>query len=600
MKSDFLILTNNAEKETAEKLSVELELLGADVRVKGVGSLADLDTQLIKSDKNHAMTLLFVTGTFVENLESIETTLKNIPTSVAIMGFGLKKEHARILEPRLPGIIFTTYRTLKSYARGVISELAKPSRADRLEARVDMTTMWKSPLYIFKVATGLDPADDLEILVDVTWSAKPTRSQMAPALKKSLRATLEHLGNRKLKILDFGAGKLRHTIPLLELGHSVDAVDYRSLYEEPSPEIKKNLKIVQGFKNKFSQLIYPADFTKSIDQYDLILLVNVLNIMPEPLERYFVLHNCNQRLSKGGYLLWFCQYGDADQLKSTKDLRITDGGCTSGKGRKTFYKDYNSQEIILRMMSVMGFKHVPLKVNAGKNHALLFKRIQEPSIDVGLVIRTGRKVLKRRVHIGKLESETVVADVLDGDNYLGYGGALAVALDSIGPGKKMAYRYENIVSPIIEYIFQKEFKRATIENQYEILNGKQRIDIKTDYRESSPLKTALLENTGLRSSWIPIECKNYSRPIGNPEYAQMVMRCNKQHRHLGMIFCRDVKKRKKVNEACYYIYSQHEYLIAVFDDSDLKVLLQMADDERFEDIRNAIIRRVQEVLDLSN
>jgi hypothetical protein len=600
IKSDILILTTEPEEEAAEKLSVELELFGADVSVKSLKSFKDLGPQLARVDKNHAMTLLFVTQIFFENMAKVGTKVKNIPASVAIMGFGLKKEQAQILELQLPGTIPTSYKTLESYARGVIEELATPHRAERLKARTSIVTVWKSPLYIFKITAGLDTTDDLEILVDVTWSSKPTRAQMSPALEKSLRATIKHLGKQKLKILDFGAGKLRHTIPLLEKGHSVDAVDYRSLYEKPSHEIKKNLEKVSGFKNKFSQLIYPADFAKSTDQYELILMANVLNIMPEPLERYFVLQKCNQYLSNGGHLLWFCQHGDVDQLNSIKNLKITDGGCTSKKGRKTFYKDYRSRELILRMMGVMGFKHVPLKVDVGKNHALLFQRVQKPCMDVDLVIRTGRKVLGRKVHIGELKSEIAVADVLDGENCIGYGGALTVSLNHISSGKKMAYRYENIMVPIIEYIFQKEFIRATIQSQYEILKGKQRIDIKTEYRESSTLRTTLVNNMRLNSSWIPIECKNYSKPLGNPEYAQIVMRCDKRHRHFGMVFCRDVKNRRKVNEACHYIYSQHEYLIAVFDDSDLMKLLQMADDGNFGHIKNAIVKRVQEVLDLSN
>jgi len=460
--------------------------------------------------------------------------------------------------------------------------------------------MWKSPLYIYKMMDKLDPADDSEILVDVTWSAKPTHATMAPSLEKALRVTFDYLDKSKLKILDFGAGKLRHTIPLLEIGHFVDACDYRSLYEKPSQEIKKNLEKARKYKKYFSQLIYPADFAKIAVQYDLIMMVNVLNVMPEPLERYFVLQKCNQHLSNGGYLLWFCQYGDAEQLNSTEDFRITDGGCTTKKGRKTFYKDYNSRKAVLRMMGVMGFEYVSLKIDAGKNHALLFKRTQKPSMDVDLAIRTGRHVLARKVYDGKAEIEIAVADVLDGNNYLGYGGALKATLDSICPGKMMAYKYEDLVAPIIEYVFQKEFIRATIKKQYEILNGKQRIDIKAEYKDSSTLKTALVDNIGLMSSWIPIECKNYSGPLGNPEYAQIVLRCHKRHRHFRMVFCRDVKDRKGVNEACYHIYSHHEYLVVVFDDSDLKELLQMADDERFEDIKNKIIRRAQAVLDLSN
>ena len=80
--------------------------------------------------------------------------------------------------------------------------------------------------------------------------------------------------------------------------------------------------------------------------------------MPEPLERYFVLHKCNEHsLERWTHLLWFCQYGDAFQWMATSDYRITDGGCTSKKGRKTFYKEAdNDRKSIIQLMNTMGFE----------------------------------------------------------------------------------------------------------------------------------------------------------------------------------------------------------------------------------------------------
>src|SRR5206468_7787693 len=84
--------------------------------------------------------------------------------------------------------------------------------------------IWSSPFYIYRKIEGYD--SEREILVDVTWSSKPTRPEIAPALAQSFRTVFEYMGSKKYSILDFGAGKLRHSVFLLEKGHSVTAIDH--------------------------------------------------------------------------------------------------------------------------------------------------------------------------------------------------------------------------------------------------------------------------------------------------------------------------------------------------------------------------------------
>jgi hypothetical protein len=597
MKSDVLVLYSNQNKKLIDELRIELDLLGISATTEVV-TFASLSRQLADLLHEHAMIVLLITEKFARGLERANETLTTISEAVAALSFELNKADQRLVERRLPSVKHSSTKSTEGLARAILVELAEPSRSQRLTVQSTADSIWRSPLYIFKAKQGLDASDDVEILVDVTWSSKPTRPKMAPALQKTLRATFDHLGGSKLKILDFGAGKLRHTLPLLEKGHTVDAVDFRSLYLKPTPEIKKNLQRAQQFGGRFTQVVYPSDFAKQKKHYDLILLINVLNVMPEPLERYFVLHKCNENLSKGGHLLWFCQHGDELQLKATSGLQITDGGCTSRKGRKTFYKDYNSRELIVRMMNTMGFEHVPLNVEVGKNHALLFQRTGPPAIDVSRVIQTSRRVIGRRVFRGEIESEYAVADVLDGTSFVGHGACLAVALKQIAGGRAKAHRYEDLVEPILEYIFQEDFKRATIEKQYTIYQGRQRIDIKADWRDASELRIAVVQNMGLKSSFVPIECKNYNKPLGNEEYAQLVVRCHHDHRHFGILLCRNVGDRKRVTRQCHEVFTAHNYLIIVFDDEDLIESLHLADDAGFEGIRNKVLARIAEVRDL--
>jgi 2-polyprenyl-3-methyl-5-hydroxy-6-metoxy-1,4-benzoquinol methylase len=597
MGADVLILHAKTEETLINDLFDELDIIGIVANADVVIS-SQIQKQLAEALDSNAMAVLLVTEGLLQDLEQTKTNVGKVSGCVAVIGFRLKQELQSRAEQILPDIKPTAAKSPEGLARAILIELAEPSRSQRLTVQSTAESMWQSPLYIFKASHGLDKTDDIEILVDVTWSSKPTRPQMSPALEAVLHRTFDHLDRSSLKILDFGAGKLRHTVPLLEKGYTVDAVDYRSLYIKPSPEIRKNLSRVQQFGDRFKQVIYPTEFAKRQVEYDLILLINVLNIMPEPLERYFVLHKCNENLSKGGHLLWFCQFGDALQLEATSDYRITDGGCTSKKGRKTFYKDYNDRKSIIQLMNTMGFEEAKVKFSEDKYHAILFKRVRPPTIDVTRVIHTKRLVIGRRVFRGDIESENVVADVLDGTSFVGYGASLAVSLKQIKPGLKDARKFEEIIRPIIEYLFYEDFTKAGFDPQHKIGEGRQRIDLKAEWCAASKLRIAIVDNNGLKSSFIPIECKNYNQDVGNEEYGQLVLRCDQHHRHFGMLICRKVKDRIDVTRHCHDIFTSQNYLFTVFDDDDIVSMLELADQGDFEAIRGRVSKRIEEVRDL--
>ena len=214
------------------------------------------------------------------------------------------------------------------------------------------------------------------------------------------------------------------------------------------------------------------------------------------------------------------------------------------------------------------------------------------------VIHTKRQVIGRRVFLGASKSENVVADILDGTSFVGYGASLAVTLKQIKPGREEARKFEEVIRPIIEYLFYEDFTKAGFDIQHEIEDGMQRIDIKAEWRDASELRTAIVQNMGLKSSFIPIECKNYSQEIGNTEYGQIVLRFDQRYRQVGMLFCRKVKSRKDVMHHCHHILTAHNYLVTVFDDDDIVSMLEYADQGDFEKIRAMVRERIEEVRDL--
>ena len=179
---------------------------------------------------------------------------------------------------------------------------------------------------------------------------------------------------------------------------------------------------------------------------------------------------------------------------------------------------------------------------------------------------------------------------------------LNFCLTLLEKGKADAYRYEELIILIFKYVFKDYFKTPEIKGQYDLDNKRKRVDIKVDWRENAnnSLKDMIKEDNSLQSSFIPVECKNYSLELKNPEFAQIVDRCNKNHRHFAIIVCRNKKDPTKVIEQCFDRWHNHGYLIIVLDDEDLSKLLVYADNQKQEKIVSYIRKKIEEVRDRTN
>ena len=171
--------------------------------------------------------------------------------------------------------------------------------------------MWESPIYKLNQRFGADEDGNQiyrEIVIDVTKSA-PSFAAPQKALKGALHEAIAAAGVKKSQaILDFGSGKLRNALYLLKQDYSVCAVEYESLFGG-SEQADSNWQSCQRFKKRFSTLMYPHQIKTCADQFDLVLLINVINIMPIPAERLLVLQYCHKILRPGGHLLWYTSVG---------------------------------------------------------------------------------------------------------------------------------------------------------------------------------------------------------------------------------------------------------------------------------------------------
>ena len=130
--------------------------------------------------------------------------------------------------------------------------------------------VWKSPIYKFIIDGELDENEEQickEIYINVTNSAPPFESP-EDVLSNILNQVIS-LCPKKQKplILDFGAGKSRNTLYLLEQGYNVRAVEFEEI-SNGTQQAKEMYEKAQSFGRQFDKLVFPHEFFESKEQFD--------------------------------------------------------------------------------------------------------------------------------------------------------------------------------------------------------------------------------------------------------------------------------------------------------------------------------------------
>jgi len=206
-------------------------------------------------------------------------------------------------------------------------------------------SVWQAPFYNIKTRTGR------LVEIDVTSSAAhlpPNR-----ALQEFVIPLFRREGVRR--VIDCGAGSLRHTLALLQAGFDVCAVEFEhSFGRNLAAEALGKAKRFPGFS-----ILRPDEFLRTSAQFDAALLCYVLQIMPIPKERHLVIHALRTKLGGRSYLLYAgtCNRFSGSYF-ATKAQRVSDGYFLWGhRNIQTFYREFSSRETD-RMFRRVGFEKV--------------------------------------------------------------------------------------------------------------------------------------------------------------------------------------------------------------------------------------------------
>jgi len=230
------------------------------------------------------------------------------------------------------------------------------------------STTWKSPIYRFNLPSR-------PIVVNVTRSCPPF-AKPAPAVS-DIAAELRRDGRKR--VLDFGAGKLRNTLFLLSLkaGFKVWAVEYKDCFE--TLRGTERLNEAKGYNKddkRFFLKKWPDEFLQSNFVVDAVLLINVVNVVPQVSVRRRIVEECTKRLRKGGWFLWLSQFGEPNNRPGATDrLRGPDNGWFYylDKTHQTYSKEFSIPEI-KAYFSPSEYTEVH-PVSAAHHRAFLFEKL---------------------------------------------------------------------------------------------------------------------------------------------------------------------------------------------------------------------------------
>jgi hypothetical protein len=457
--------------------------------------------------------------------------------------------------------------------------------------------MWESPIYkfeeeIFKIGKIVKK----EFFVDVTRSVPAKLEDPGKALMAIFKEKItKDLNSKKIKILDLGAGKLRNTIWFLQKDFKTWAVEFQELSKR-LPDAKKKWGEAEKKYNDYLHIISPNEFIYLEEEFDIILLINVINVMPNPLERFALLSLCRKKIKDNGLLLWHNWRAKAIHPNRYRGANEFIDGHLMGNGPKhTFYVEYPKDETHEILYSV-GFSYNPdmrlHNIPGNNNYSFVYNPTHDSLISKALDLEG----LNQKVHDPKKVIELEKVSVLN----LYIKELSHIKTDRRPPHRQQdAHKYHLLASRIFYEIFREQLNEPITE--HEINQGTGRIDIVYRNRNKKGIFNDLRVLRGISCPEIIVECKNFEKKLTNKEFDQLNGRLSPDRGMLGFLLCRKKGDKKRVTKLCKAKYAggNKKYII-VLDDQDL---VQLADYKLYENEKDSremvskfIDRRISEII----
>jgi hypothetical protein len=166
--------------------------------------------------------------------------------------------------------------------------------------------------------------------------------------------------------------------------------------------------------------------------------------------------------------------------------------------------------------------------------------------------------------------------------------------DGIGgrPGAA-ASEYHRLMIGVLELLFFPSLLNP--QKEREIHNGRKRIDILMENGARDGIFHHIHAVRKLPCSFVPIECKNYTTEVANPELDQLAGRFSVNRGKFGFLCCRTFEDRALFVERCRDTLRDDRGLIVPIDDATVLGLLEHIRQGRRTELDRELTELVNEV-----
>lgn len=181
--------------------------------------------------------------------------------------------------------------------------------------------------------------------------------------------------------------------------------------------------------------------------------------------------------------------------------------------------------------------------------------------------RQNPEVLREyREDLKQMERTDTASDV-DSDDETVIAEALAEVLRHTGVGNDHAAAYHRVMIGIVEFIFYPKLTHP--KKELEIHEGRKRIDIVMENGARTGIFYTIPNIRHLPCSYVPLECKNYGREVGNPELDQLAGRFSVNRGKMGFLCCREFQDRALFVQRCRDTLVDDRGLVLPLDDETI-------------------------------
>ncbi|MDQ1118904.1 MULTISPECIES: hypothetical protein [Pseudoxanthomonas] len=158
------------------------------------------------------------------------------------------------------------------------------------------------------------------------------------------------------------------------------------------------------------------------------------------------------------------------------------------------------------------------------------------------------------------------------------------AVVTVSPGGAQAHKYERAVEGLLSALLYPSLVHPV--RQAPINQGRKIVDLRFTNAASAGFFCWLAKH--YTAPYVFVEFKNYTEDVKNPELDQLSGRFSKSGGQVGILICRGVSDRKKIDAMCRDTAKDGRGYMIVLDDADLEILVKSASAMHYDAARTIL------------